>query len=105
MDEEPENKRTAFLKPLIFYRRVLHVVRPIKKGIRRNYGGTLSLGIKRGTLVKHSKHGFCLVGGNSNNRVTLQCVFTNKRVSRHVKKEDLKILTNLKWNCLRWLLN
>jgi hypothetical protein len=95
---EPDNKKLTFLKPLNFYRRQLHEHCPAKKGIRRNYGGTLSLGIKRGTLVKHNKWGFCLVGGTSKGRISLHCLQTNKRLTQLAKKEDLKIITNLKWN-------
>ena len=95
---ESENKRLTFLKPLNFYRRQLHMYCPTKQGIRKNYGGTLSLGIKRGTLVKHNKWGFCLVGGASKNRISLHTLNTNKRLTQLVRKEDLKLLTNLKWN-------
>lgn len=95
---ESENKRLTFLKPLNFYRRQLHMYCPTKHGIRKNYGGTLSLGIKRGTLVKHNKWGFCLVGGASKGRISLHALDTNKRINQNAKKEDLKLLTNLKWN-------
>lgn len=97
---EPENKRLTFLKPLNFYRRQLHIHCPAKKGIRKNYGGTLSSGIKKSSLVKHKKWGFCLVGGASKRGISLHALDTNKRVTQLVKKEDLKILTNLKWNSL-----
>ena len=95
---EPENKRLIFLKPLNFYRRQLHKHCPAKNGYRRPYGGTISLGLKRGTLVRHLKWGFSLVGGTSKDRVSLHCLRTNKRLCQNAKKEDLKILTNLKWN-------
>lgn len=95
---EPENKRLIFLKPLNFYRRQLHEHCPAKNGKRRNYGGTLSLGLKRGTLVKHPKYNYCLVGGTSNNRLSLHHLSTNKRLCQNAKIEDIKILTNLKWN-------
>jgi hypothetical protein len=94
----PENKKLSFLKPLNFYRRQLHAFCPAKKGIRRNYGGTLSLEIKRGTLVKHPKYGKSLVGGTSKGRISLNCLQTNKRLTKLAKKEDLKILTQLRWN-------
>lgn len=95
---ESENKRLTFLKPLNFYRRQLHLQCPSKRSIRRRYGGTLSLGIKRGSLVKHVKRGFCLVGGTNNGRFSLHSTDTNKRLCINAKKQDLKILTNLKWN-------
>lgn len=95
---EPENKKLIYLKPLNFYRRQLHEHCPSKGGHRRPYGGTLSLGIKRGTLVKHHKWGLSLVGGTSKGRISLSCVKTNKRLCQNAKLEDIKILTNLKWN-------
>lgn len=95
---EPENTRLIHLKPLNFYRRQLHEHCPAKGGKRRNYGGTISLGLKRGTLVKHPKWGLSLVGGTSKGRITLNCVKTNKRLCQNAKIEDIKILTNLKWN-------
>lgn len=95
---EPESKRLKYFKPLNFYRRQLQEHCPSKGNNRRNYGGTMSLGLKRGTLVRHPKWGLSLVGGTSKGRISLNCVKTNKRLCQNAKKEDLKILTNLKWN-------
>lgn len=95
---EPENTKLTFFKPLNFHRRKLHATVPTKEGKRRDYGGTLSLGLKRGTLVRHSKYGTCLVGGTSKGRVSLHNLSNNNRLCRNAKIEDLKILTNLKWN-------
>lgn len=85
-----------YYKPLNFYRRKLHTTCPTKGGKRRVYGGTISLGINKGVLVKHKKYGNCLVGGSINNRISLHCIKTNKRLCQNAKKEDLTILTNLK---------
>lgn len=98
---EPENKRLIYLKPLNFYRRQLHIQCPSKGGFRRIYGGTISLGLKRGTLITHPKWGLCLIGGNSKGRVSLHCFQTNKRLCQNAKIEHLKILTNFKWNLLK----
>ena len=95
---EPENKRMLYFKPFNFYRRHLHQVCPSTKGFRKKYGGTLSLNIKRGALVKHKKYGLSVVQGTSKNRLSLHCISTNKRLTRLAKKEDLKVLTILKWN-------
>lgn len=93
---EPDYTGMMCYKPLNFFRRQLHAFCPSKRNIRKSYGGTISLGINRGAIVKHLKWGLCLVGGNSNNRVSLHCIKTNKRLSQDAKIEDLKILTNLK---------
>lgn len=95
---EPENKKLLYFKPLNFYRRQLHIKCPSKKGIRKCYGGTLSLGIKKGTLVRHDKWGLCLVQGSSKDRISLHCLSTNRRLTQLAKKQDLKIITNFKFN-------
>lgn len=95
---EPENTKLIHLKPLNFYRRQLHKYCPSKKGKRSNYGSTLSMGIKRGSLVKHPKYGLVLVGGTNKGRISLHNVSTNKRLCYNAKIEDIKILTNLRWN-------
>ena len=95
---EPENTRLKYFKPLNFYRRQLQEHCPSKGNKRRNYGGTMSLGLKRGTLVKHPKYGLSLVGGTSKGRVSLNSLQTNKRLCQNAKIEYLTTLTNLKWN-------
>lgn len=82
----------------MFHRRKLHETVPKKNGFRRNYGGTLSLGIKRGTLVLHPKYKLCYTGGTSKDRISLHSHSTGKRLTRSAKKEDLKILTQIKYN-------
>ena len=66
---EPDNKEILFIVPLRFHRRQLHYLRPGKNGDRKFYGGTRSLGLKRGSLIKHKKYGLCYVGGTSKGRV------------------------------------
>jgi hypothetical protein len=95
---EVDNTKTIFLSPIKIYKRQLHVQKPIKGNIRKNFGSTRSMGIERGTLVKHPKWGFCLVGGNSKNRLSMHRLSDNKRLCQNARKEDLKILTTLKWN-------
>lgn len=60
---------------------------PCSKGnIRKNYGSTMSLGIKRGTLVKHNKYGYCLVGGSSKGKLSLHTVDKYIRLTQSVSK-------------------
>lgn len=92
-----DNERTIHLRPLMFHRRKLHEILPKKSGKRRNYGGTLSMGIKRGTLVRHLKHGFCLVGGSQKSRVSLHDYSGYKRLCTNAKITDITILTTLKY--------
>ena len=97
-DVKPEHTFVKFLKPLRYHRRKLHEILPKNKGYRRNYGGTFSLGIVRGTLCRHKKHGLVIIGGTSNGRISLHNLYTNKRITQRAKFADLKILTNLKWS-------
>jgi hypothetical protein len=80
-----------------FNRRQTNAVRSQKSGIRKQYGTTRSLGLNRGTLVKHFKYGLTYVGGTSKGKLSLHDVKTGERLSRSIKKEDCKILTNLRW--------
>jgi len=93
---KPDNKEILYIRPLRFHRRQLHILQPGKNGKRRLYGGTVSLGLKRGSLVRHRKHGLTYVGGTSKNRITLHS-FNGKRVSRDVKVEDCKFLCYNSW--------
>ena len=34
-------------------------------GVRKRNGGTMSKGLKKGSLVRHQKYGLCFIGGNS----------------------------------------
>ena len=47
----PDNTQLLCITPLVWHRRQLHRLEPEKGGKRKAYGGTLSLGLKRGTLV------------------------------------------------------
>ena len=93
---EIDNKRVLYLKPLMFHRRKLHEILPKKGGFRRKYGGTISDGLKRGTLVVHNKWGECYVGGSSKGKVSLHNINNGKRLCQNAKKEDLKILTTIR---------
>lgn len=53
--KKPDNEKLLVIVPLRFHRRQLHTLQPSKGAIRRPYGGTRSLGFKRGSLVKHPK--------------------------------------------------
>jgi len=91
-----DNKNVVIVKPLQFHRRQLHVFQPSEGGIRRTYGSTVSLGIKRGTLIKHPKHGIGYVGGNSKGRISLHSLNGN-RLTQNAKVGDCKILNYSPW--------
>ena len=79
-----------------FSRRQLHVQNPLKTGLRREYGSTVSLGIPRGSLVRHPKFGLSHVGGSSKGKISLHCL-KGKRLTQSAKKEDLTLLSFNKW--------
>jgi len=93
----PDNKVILCVSPIELKRRMLHAMVPSKGGTRRKYGGTRSLGLKRGSLVKHKKHGICYVGGTMKNRISLHNLNTGKRLCRNAKPEECKKLTFNTW--------
>ena len=54
---KPDNTKILCVAPIDFRRRQLHLLQPAKGGERRRHGGTRSLGLQRGSIVKHPKHG------------------------------------------------
>jgi hypothetical protein len=81
-----------------FHRRQLHEQIPKKKGFRRVFGGTVSLGLARGCLVIHPIYGKNYVGGTMEGKITLCDMHTRKRITRYANILDCKKLTILKWN-------
>ena len=98
----PDNRRLVCIAPLIWHRRQLHRFQPEKGGKRKPYGGTLSQGIKRGTLVAHPKWGKATVGGTMDGRLSLHDPRTNKRLTQTAKVSDCQRLKLLRWRT--WLI-
>jgi hypothetical protein len=94
---KPDNERMLLVMPLRFHRRQLHALQPSIGGMRRLYGGTRSLGLKRGSLVRHIRRGVCYVGGTSGTRISLHAVATGKRLGQSFKVEDCKFLSFNSW--------
>jgi hypothetical protein len=95
--EKPENTRLMCVTPLRFHRRQLHALQPARGGIRRPYGGTRSLGFKRGSLVKHPKYGVAYVGGTMNGRLSLHSLEDGKRLCQNAKSSDCQFLAYASW--------
>ena len=89
----PDNEDLVKFVPLRFHRRQLHALQPIIGGERRDYGGTMSLGLKRGSLIKHKKHNIVYVGGTMDNKISVHNIWTGKRIAQNVKICDCKFLT------------
>ncbi|GIK62479.1 MAG: hypothetical protein BroJett018_02730 [Chloroflexota bacterium] len=92
-----DNPAILCIIPLRFHRRQLHALQFAKGGERRPYGGTLSMGIKRGTWIKHPKYGLCYVGGSNKSRISLHDMDSGQRVCQKAKPEDCIILTTASW--------
>lgn len=97
----PDNFSMLYITPLRFHRRQLHRLQPSKRGIRSHYGGTLSLGFKRGSWIKHLKYGICYIGGNSKGMVSLHSLQNGKRLTQKANPEDCRFLTTASWR-VRW---
>ena len=94
---KPDNTEIMLITPLQFSRRQLHVQNFSKGGVRKQYGGTRSMGFKRGSWVRHSKHGLCFVGGSSKGRVSLHSLSDGKRICQNAKFEDITFLHFASW--------
>ena len=90
-------KKILRLDFLRLHRRQLHVLQFAKGAIRKLYGGTRSMGFKRGSWVNHIKHGLCYIGGTSKERVSLHEMSTGKRLTQTAKPEDCRFLTYVTW--------
>jgi hypothetical protein len=93
--EHPTCTRLWYVVPAILHRRQLHRLQAEKGGQRKPYGGTRSLGLKRGTLVRHPKYGLCTVGGFDRKKQTISLheYRTNKRLTQGAKVEQCRVLT------------
>lgn len=93
----PENKSMLLVAPIRLKRRQLHMLQPAKGGVRKRYGGTRSLGFKRGSLVKHPKFGICYVGGTMAGKISLHSVASGVRATKCAKTTDCRFLTYNTW--------
>lgn len=89
----PDNKDMLCIKPIKYSRRQLHMLQPIKGGIRKKYGGSISNGFKKASLVKHTKHGLCYIGGSGKTGISLHCLKTGKRLCQNAKIETIRFLS------------
>lgn len=83
--------------PLKFHRRVLHSLSPAEGGKRKKFGGTLSLGFKRGSIVKHKEIGLSSIGGSTDGRVTLHNIATGENLTQRAYPGDCVFLFYNNW--------
>src|SRR6266566_1129007 len=92
-----------YVVPAVLHRRQLHRLQASKGGERKPYGGTRSLGLKRGTVVRHPRYGLCTIGGYDRKKqtISLHAYRTNKRLTQGAKLKDCLLFT---WVAFRsWL--
>lgn len=103
---KPDNTNLIEIVPLEFHRRQLHRLQHAVGSVRARYGGTMSDGLKRGSLVKHCKYGLVYVGGymdkptkkkKDRKVISLHEIATGKRITQNALKEDCKFLTYNTW--------
>ena len=82
-----------YLAPLQFHCRQLYRLKPRKNGSRPRYGGSLSLDLKRGTVVNHETLGISYIGGCTKKTYSLHSVIDGKRLTQSAHRKDFKILT------------
>jgi RRXRR protein len=97
--EKPTCRHLWYVVPARLHRRQLHRLQASRGGERKPYGGTRSLGLRRGTVVTHSKYGMCTVGGVDRKRqtISLHDYRTNKRLTQGAKIKDCRVLTWVAW--------
>jgi hypothetical protein len=91
----PTCRRLWYVVPVRLHRRQLHRLQASKGGERKPYGGTRSLGLKRGTLVKHPKYGYCTIGGfdRRQNTISLHAYRSSKRLTQRARVKECHVLT------------
>ena len=99
---QPEDTRILCVIPLRLHRRELHRCQAGVGGRRSAYGGTRSLGWKRGSLVRHPRHGLSYVGGASGGRISLHGLADGQRRCQNARPSDLTFLAYSTWRS--WLL-
>lgn len=104
----PDNRNVIEFIPLRFHRRQLHRLEHAPGGTRPRYGGTMSAGLKRGSIVKHPKWGLCFVGGwqetptkkqPDRKLISLHSIATGKRLTQNANPSDVRFLSFNSW---RW---
>ena len=107
---QPDNTKLIEVIPLEFHRRQLHRLQHSAGHIRTRYGGTLSAGFKRGSIVKHPKYGFCYVGGwqesptkkdPGRKTISLHSLNTGKRLTQNAVPTDCKFLSYNSWRSVQ----
>jgi hypothetical protein len=81
-----------------FHRRQLHMKQPLKGNARKQYGGTVSLGYSRGSILRYKRDNkIYYLGGTGvtrKNKIAIHSVVTGKRIKQHTNLSDIEIMYN-----------
>ncbi|MEI2580558.1 RRXRR domain-containing protein [Scytonema sp. PRP1] len=104
--QEPDNTNLLVIVPLRFHRRQIHRLEHTLGSVRPRYGGTISAGFKRGSIVRHQKYGLCYVGGFMESAtkkqperkvISLHSLETGKRLTQNALPTDINFLCYNSW--------
>lgn len=91
--DKVDNKSILLISPIVVRRRQLFAMQTLKNGKRQRYGGTISIGFKKGSIIKHQKYNYCYVGGyKDKNNLQICSLSTGKRGSDKIKVKDCKFI-------------
>ena len=85
-----------------FYRRQLHYQSPFKNNKRKKFGGTISMNMNRGSVLRYIGKNkiyynkLYYLGGTSNNKISICDISTGKVVNQYINISDIKIMYNNK---------
>jgi hypothetical protein len=94
---KPDNKAMLLITPLRLHRRQLHRLQAETGGKRKPYGSTRSMGFKRGSLVRHIKHGLTYIGGELKGRISLHSLATGQRLCQNALPAETTFLAYSTW--------
>jgi hypothetical protein len=102
----PENIDIYYFQQIEFHRRQLHMLQFAKVGKRKRYGGTVSLGIPKGTVVKvkyKKKEILCYIGGNQDRKLSIHNIENGKRICQSIDKNKIERYNGwiIKWKVER----
>ena len=92
----PESKGLYKINFLEYHRRQLHVQNPSKGGIRKPYGTSTSMKMRRGSVLLY-KNKLCYLGGSSQGKIAIHSIISGKRVQQFVDPNKVKQLYNSSW--------
>ncbi len=106
---KPDNTKLVEIVPIRFHRRQLYKMQYTAGHMRTRFGGTISAGLKRGSIVKHHKYGFCYVGGwqlcptqkdPHRKTISLHSLSTGKRLTQNALPALCKFLSYNTWRSI-----